>query len=366
MFIAVLVLFGIELAAQENKGVVWEEGSLASVLAKAKKSKTKKLVFVDCYASWCGPCKSMANIVFPTEEAGKYFNANFFNVKFDMEKGEGVEIKKNYRIKAFPTFLILDEKGNEIGRVVGGDELDSFIEKVERAKDTENSPSKKRKDFDKEKTVEHAAAYFKVLDEAYMKDDMNAFANELLESFKPNQLLSGQLWPYVCRQAGFNDKFQKFLLENKSDAVSIYGADNVNSLLIKDYTNKLYYYLRGNSFYGDIRPDTSETNVRGWILAERLLSAKENVLDNLCADLAEMRLDGRGGEMAGLFRYNLYNRLGFQDLYNVEWLFLGLREISSSDIEKYYNHKELFLNNNLKGAKTDKERYLKRKAENNL
>lgn len=134
-----LVLLGIELAAQENKGVVWEEGSLFSVLAKAKKSKTKKLVFVDCYASWCGPCRTMANVVFPTEEAGNYFNANFFNIKIDMEKGEGVEIGKNYKVKEFPTFLILNERGKEIGRVVGVDELSSFIEKVEKVKDVGNS-----------------------------------------------------------------------------------------------------------------------------------------------------------------------------------------------------------------------------------
>ena len=51
-----------------------------------------------------------------------------------MERGEGIEIRKNYKIKAYPTFLILDEKGNEIGRVVGGNEINTFIEKVEKAK----------------------------------------------------------------------------------------------------------------------------------------------------------------------------------------------------------------------------------------
>ena len=134
LIIVSFILFGINLTAQDNKGVIWEEGSLSSVLAKAKKCDTKKLVFVDCYASWCGPCKTMTNKVFPTEEAGKYFNANFFNVKFDMERGEGIEIRKNYKIKAYPTFLLLDEKGNEIGRVVGGNEINTFIEKVEKAK----------------------------------------------------------------------------------------------------------------------------------------------------------------------------------------------------------------------------------------
>ena len=69
---------GIEFA----HGSTWKE-----ILAKAEKED--KLIFVDAYAEWCGPCKKMAKDVFTQKEVGGYFNANFVNVKMDMEAGEG-------------------------------------------------------------------------------------------------------------------------------------------------------------------------------------------------------------------------------------------------------------------------------------
>ena len=104
----------ISFSAFAQDGVKWNEGTLQEVLNKAKsKKKGPKQVFIDCYTSWCGPCKWMANTVFPQKEAGDYFNKNFVCAKFDMEKDEGVDMKTKYAISAFPTFLILDV---EIGR----------------------------------------------------------------------------------------------------------------------------------------------------------------------------------------------------------------------------------------------------------
>ena len=52
-------------AAREIKGTVFEKGTLKELLAKA--AKEKKYLFVDVYATWCGPCKAMATQVFPAE-----------------------------------------------------------------------------------------------------------------------------------------------------------------------------------------------------------------------------------------------------------------------------------------------------------
>ena len=59
----------------------FEELTLAKALEKAKAEN--KLVFVDCYTSWCGPCKYMLNNVFVLPEVGAFFNEHFVNVKYD-------------------------------------------------------------------------------------------------------------------------------------------------------------------------------------------------------------------------------------------------------------------------------------------
>ena len=100
------------------------EGTLfKDAVAKAK--QMNKLVFLDCYTSWCGPCKMMSNTVFPQEKVGAYMNPRFVNIKIDMEKGEGVELAKRLQISAYPTFIIFNGDGNEIGRFLGGCDADA-------------------------------------------------------------------------------------------------------------------------------------------------------------------------------------------------------------------------------------------------
>ena len=64
----------------------------SKVLQRAKEQN--RLIFMDCYTVWCGPCKGLAQDVFPQKQVGDFFNAHFVNVKYDMEKGEGPELAK--------------------------------------------------------------------------------------------------------------------------------------------------------------------------------------------------------------------------------------------------------------------------------
>ena len=76
---------GVALAQTDFRHISYAEGLKA---AKAE----GKLLFVDFYTEWCGPCKMMANNVFPQKDVGDYMNAKFVCLKIDAEKGEGVEL----------------------------------------------------------------------------------------------------------------------------------------------------------------------------------------------------------------------------------------------------------------------------------
>ncbi|MDO8970421.1 MAG: thioredoxin family protein, partial [Saprospiraceae bacterium] len=60
------------------QGIEFFSGTWPEALEKAKKEEL--LIFVDAYASWCGPCKRMAAQTFPDPKAGEFFNANFLNL----------------------------------------------------------------------------------------------------------------------------------------------------------------------------------------------------------------------------------------------------------------------------------------------
>ncbi|WP_140937881.1 thioredoxin family protein [Sphingobacterium lumbrici] len=119
------MLVSIVVNAQD-RSINFEDGSWAEI--KAKAAKEKKAIFMDCYTSWCGPCKTLARDVFTNNEVADYFNANFINAKFDMEKGEGIELRKQYSVNAFPTLLFIDAEGKLISKKVGALDVRAFLD----------------------------------------------------------------------------------------------------------------------------------------------------------------------------------------------------------------------------------------------
>lgn len=110
-----LIFFPILLSAQ---GIRFEhELLLADALKKAKAEN--KLVFVDAYTTWCGPCKLMTSRTFPDSTVGEYFNGGFINLKIDMEKGEGPALALRYGVEFFPTLLFLNTEGKIAHKAVG-------------------------------------------------------------------------------------------------------------------------------------------------------------------------------------------------------------------------------------------------------
>lgn len=92
--------------SQAQTGITFENSNWKSVLEKAKKQN--KLVFLDAYTTWCGPCKAMQARVFPDQQLGNFYNAHFINVKIDMEQGEGLKLANKYPIQGYPTLLFID------------------------------------------------------------------------------------------------------------------------------------------------------------------------------------------------------------------------------------------------------------------
>lgn len=91
---------------ENNKG--WD-----NIMQQAREEK--KLIFVDCYTSWCVPCKRMADSVFILDTVGSYFNRHFVNVSLEMEKNkDGIALANKYNVNVYPTMLFIDPNTGEI------------------------------------------------------------------------------------------------------------------------------------------------------------------------------------------------------------------------------------------------------------
>lgn len=116
-------------AMAQGDGVKWSEGTLDEL--KAQAVKAEKLIFIDFYATWCGPCQKMAKDVFPTTVVGEAINDFFVSAKVDVESTDGKKLAKKYNVTRYPTLMIIDPtNGKELGQFKPMGTPEAFAENV--------------------------------------------------------------------------------------------------------------------------------------------------------------------------------------------------------------------------------------------
>lgn len=213
ILLAILAILTMNTFAQ---GIDFSHGTWKEVLAKAKQED--KLVFVDVYTSWCGPCKKMVAEVFPLKEVGDVFNPAFVNYKIDAEKGEGIQIAKQFGVKSYPTYLFVNGDGVLIYRSGGYNPSKIFLNEAAIAVKEKHDPKplakwedeynsgKKDKDFLMgyiKKRAVVKAPNGPLLEEAFPLLEESDFSNKEFMStvfaFDPNMTFvpGGKIYNYV-------------------------------------------------------------------------------------------------------------------------------------------------------------------------
>jgi thioredoxin-related protein len=109
-----IVIIGLLLAlgfVGFSQGIKFNH-NMSFMEAKMKAKSENKVIFVDVYTAWCGPCKMLAKTVFTDPAVGSYFNEHFVAIKIDAEKGEGPVFAKKNDVGSYPTLLFFDKEGN--------------------------------------------------------------------------------------------------------------------------------------------------------------------------------------------------------------------------------------------------------------
>lgn len=131
----------------QEKGIHFvHNSSWAEIQAKAKAEN--KYIFMDCFTTWCGPCKFMSNNIFPLEQVGNFFNDKFIAIKVQLDTTasdndevkswyqSGHDIANKYEVRAYPTYLFFNPQGEIVHRAVGSSDAEAFLTKVKNALDT--------------------------------------------------------------------------------------------------------------------------------------------------------------------------------------------------------------------------------------
>ncbi|HWW43036.1 thioredoxin family protein [Pedobacter sp.] len=252
LLLLVLPFIGI---AQE-KGTHFEHGATWQQV-KEKAKKENKYLLVDCFTTWCGPCKYMSSTIFPQEKVGAFFNKNFVNVKvqFDKTNGDSEEVKswyadadainKAYKIQAYPTFLIFSPNGELVHRIVGGGEADQFIAKAEKALHPETQYYTLLKKYETgSKTPETLKQLAFAAEEAYDKENAGKLAAAYLDTQK--DLYTKENLEFLSKFTD-NSKSKGFqlLLKDPKKVDAVLGKGKANAVLGGIILQEeVYRYLR--------------------------------------------------------------------------------------------------------------------------
>ncbi len=232
----------------QNRSISFETNSLDEIKAKAKKEN--KLIFIDAYTTWCGPCKWMAKNSFTNDTTADYFNSNFINAKIDMEKGEGVEISKKYEVRCFPNLLFINGDGEIIHRSGGALDAAGLIKLAKVAQGNENNYKYYATNYKSKKNdSEFLLNYLSYMSTTCLSSD-NALA-DYFSNQPETELVSRSNWEIIKKHTNSTTgKEFNYLIKNHQLYYERYTKDSVDEKILDVIVNqgrKIIYSKTFNS-----------------------------------------------------------------------------------------------------------------------
>ncbi|MDE6452069.1 MAG: thioredoxin family protein [Odoribacter sp.] len=261
------MLCTVPFVAWSQEGVKFESLTFEQALSKAQTEG--KVLFVDCYTSWCGPCKHMSEKVFPQARMGEFFNPRFVSVKYDMEQPEGKQFGERYSVTAYPTFFLIAADGTLLHKVIGGFEADELIRHIREGLEGGTSLGQweqkyKSGHWDKEFLWQ----YLGILQEAREEIKIREIAEELLDVASEEEKVSKEYWsifgnPQCCP---LDSKAFAYLIAHRERFYPANGRETVDKRLTEPLRDEVLGMMEGVQAGAVERLDEVEKKLGEWQL----------------------------------------------------------------------------------------------------
>ncbi len=245
--LTMILLFSWSTGLSQNRSIIFIEKPFSELLSMAKNQH--KLIFLDAYTTWCGPCKWMAANIFTNDTVADYYNKTFICAHFDMEKGEGTAVAKAFQVRAYPSLLFIDSSGAMVHMRVGvAQKIQDYLDMGNVALTPGEGFNACLKKFQEgNRDPKFMIKFLERLQGAYLP--VTEPLNLYFASQKESDLLNRANWDIIYEYTtDMDSKEFGFLLSHQKEYSKLYAKDSVNSKIYNVYLKAISASGRSRTF----------------------------------------------------------------------------------------------------------------------
>jgi len=233
--VSILVLFLLcrNAFGENTEGIKFFHGSWEEAKSKAKEEN--KILFIDFYTQWCGPCFNMAKTVFVLPEVGSFYNYKFISLKIDAETKEGAILAKQYAVRSYPTYAFINPENEKIVHRSGGRKsAEDFIALGKAALNPQMTSEYILSEYNNgNRSEEFMIAYVRYMASIYKRDAVISGFDEVVKN--GGKLTDTKIWElYKDCISGYDNSYLKEVSDHYTQFVDLFGKEAVDSKLAKE------------------------------------------------------------------------------------------------------------------------------------
>ena len=203
-----------------------------------KKSESSGIpVFLDIYATWCGPCKYLDREVYTDSTVAEVYNKLFLNARIDGESEFGRQLVQRYELHAYPTMYFIDSNEKILSSIVGVREAGPLAETGKVISENIQKIAEYEKKFATNSlSPEELIKYQSILVSIGQTEKASTLASSILQSLSDDKILEPEFTSIIYSSTtDLDGRIFSIFKDDRAKAFEVWGKDTAEQVLNNIY-----------------------------------------------------------------------------------------------------------------------------------